>query len=74
MSQKESILEFFRLNGDRLTLGQILKTHHAAEYRKWFSILRGEGYRIECKRNNKAPSENLYICIPPERSGQMRLV
>ena len=63
MTQKERLLQMFRENNNQLTLGQILKSDLAAEYRARISNLRGEGYRIECTKNKK-PSLNTYTLIP----------
>jgi hypothetical protein len=60
MTQKEHLLDLFRQNGNLLTLGQIMNTPFAAEYRVRFTELRREGYRIECASNRKCPSRNLY--------------
>ncbi len=74
MSQYKDALEFFRQNGNRVTLGQIMQTSLACEYRKLFSMMRGEGYQIQCKLNRKEPSLNEYTCVPPTQSGQMRFL
>lgn len=59
--QKERLLEMFRANGNRLTLGQIMQTTLAAEYRARLSELRREGFTIDCIQNRQKPTENLYI-------------
>ena len=58
-TQKESILELFKLYDGKVTLGQIMKTPLAAEYRARFSEMRKEGYSIICKKGD-VPSENTY--------------
>lgn len=64
MSQKSDLLKYFRANGNRLTLGQILNTKLAAEYRARITDLRGDGYVIICDDKNKPnPSENVYTLI-----------
>ena len=73
MTQSESLIDLFRQNGGRLTLGQIMQTTLAAEYRARISELRREGYSIECQINRKSPSENVYRLTEPtrfERNGQ----
>lgn len=59
-TQKESLLQFFRENRYRLTLGQLLGTALAAEYRARMTDLRKEGYRINLVRG-ASPANNLYI-------------
>lgn len=64
MSQKTDLIKLFRANGGRLTLGQIMKTHLAAEYRARISDARRDGYVILCDDKDKpSPSENVYILI-----------
>jgi len=60
MSQASELLNLFRMNGNRLTLGQILNTTLAAEYRARMTDLRHKGFQIDFIRGKK-PSENLYI-------------
>ena len=64
MTQKESLLELFRENGNRLTLGEILKHPYGYEARARFTELRKQGYVINFERG-KTPSENLYTLIEP---------
>ena len=64
MSQKTDILKFFRANGNRLTLGQIMKTSFGSEYRARFSDLRREGHVIICDDKDKpSPSDNIYTLV-----------
>jgi hypothetical protein len=60
LTQKECLLRFFRNNDNRLTLGQLLVTTLAAEYRARMTELRRDGYGIELVRG-KRPENNLYI-------------
>jgi len=72
MTQHEQLIDLFRRNGNRLTLGQILQTTLAAEYRARMTDLRKLGYTILCAKGKRA-SENLYTMAEPEANGQMRL-
>ena len=60
LTQKEALLKMFRANGNRLTLGQIMRTQYCCEYRARFTELRQEGYAIGYTKGAR-PSENLYI-------------
>lgn len=60
MTQKSAILDLFRRNGGRLTLGQLLQPPFAAAYSKRISELRREGFTIECQENHEHPTENVY--------------
>lgn len=72
MTQKEQLLNLFRDNGNQLTLGMILKTSLAAEYRARMTDLRHNGFKIGLERG-KTPSENLYTLTEykTESNGQM---
>lgn len=59
-TQKEHLLRLFSENGNQLTLGMILNTPLAAEYRARFSELRKEGYEIICIPSKEKKSDNLY--------------
>lgn len=63
MTQKEYLLELFFTHGRMLTLGQILKTRLAAEYRARMSDLRRMGFKIFCNEDVKRPSRNIYILL-----------
>ena len=81
MNSTESFEQFWIDSGYQLTLGEILNTHFAAEYRKHISLLRPKyqtmGYQIKCQINRKEPGKNLYIraplAIPADENGQYRL-
>jgi len=62
MSQKINLLKLFELNGGKLTLGQIMKTPLAAEYRARISEMRREGFIINCTKMPE-PSNNLYELV-----------
>ena len=47
------------------TLSEILSTKFAAEYRKYNTLLRQSGYRVNVKLCRKAPGANLYTAIAP---------
>lgn len=72
MTQHEQLIDLFRRNGNKITLGQILNTTLAAEYRARMTDLRKEGYVITCQKG-KCASENLYRMVAPDQNGQMRL-
>jgi hypothetical protein len=71
MKQSEQLIDLFRRNGRVLTLGQILNTTLAAEYRARMSELRRQGYTITCEKAKQA-SANIYRMVEPEADGQMR--
>ena len=61
MTQKQQLLALFHENGNSITLGTILQTTLAAEYRARISELRNDGYDIPRPAlNRKEPSKNLY--------------
>lgn len=70
MTQKEKLLELFKSNGNTMTLGQIMQTPLACEYRARMTELRRQGFTILLARG-KTPSENRYHIIPPATDGQM---
>lgn len=74
MTQRQHLIALFKEHGNTLTLGQILQTTLAAEYRARMTELRHEGYTIRCyKIKGKGPSENVYWLTEPvkfEASGQ----
>lgn len=72
MTQKQRLIEIFRLNGFQMTLGKLLQYPEGYKCTSRFSELRDDGYNIQCVKG-KRPTENLYIMQPPEKSGQMRL-
>ena len=74
MTQKQCLIELFRQNNNRLTLGEILKHPFGYEARARFTEMRRAGYRIVFERGKK-PSDNLYTLTPPiqydmDESGQ----
>jgi hypothetical protein len=73
VTQHEQLIGLFRCNRNRLTLGQIMQTTLAAEYRARISELRKRGYSIVCIKGKRA-SENMYVMSEPESAGQMRLL
>lgn len=72
MTQHEQLIDLFRRHGYRITLGQILNTTLAAEYRARMTDLRKRGFTIICEKGKRA-SENMYVMVEPEANGQMRL-
>ena len=73
MTQHEQLIGLFKRHGWRVTLGQILQTTLAAEYRARMTDLRKHGFTILCQKG-KTPSENTYTMIAPEDCGQMRFI
>lgn len=73
MAQRERLLELFQLYGGKITLGQLMKTTLAAEYRARISELRNEGYQINCIKG-PIPSENVYQLVYWDKSGQGELL
>jgi len=71
-SQRDQLIELFRANDWKVSLGHILKTTLAAEYRARMSELRREGYVILLERG-KIASENVYRMSPPDETGQLRM-
>lgn len=72
MTQHEMLLDLFRRNNHKLTLGQILNTTLAAEYRARMTELRREGFIITCTKGKKS-SENTYALCEPNREGQYEM-
>lgn len=77
MTQREQLLKLFRDNGGRVTLGVIMQTTLAAEYRARMTELRREGYGVVLERGKKA-SENRYTLVEKlvfveEQNGQLRI-
>lgn len=72
MTQKDQLIKLFEHHSWRVTLGQIMQTTLAAEYRARMTELRRNGFVILYQRG-KTPSENTYTMIAPEPNGQLRL-
>lgn len=70
MTHKESILDAFRKNNGKMTLGYILSHPWGYEFRARATELRREGFTIICEKA-KHPSENTYRLTPPDGQ-QMR--
>jgi hypothetical protein len=60
MTRLESFKELVRSHGHLLTLGEILRTEHAAEYRKQITRLRHEGWSVVCVHDRTSPGRNSY--------------
>lgn len=71
MDQKEQLLDLFKKNGNKLSLGEILKTPIGYEWRARATELRRSGYIIALERGKKA-SDNTYRLYEPEQSGQLK--
>lgn len=72
MTQHEHLLNLFRIHNHRLTLGQIMQTTLAAEYRARISEMRRLGFSITCCKG-KTASENTYILSEPGKDGQYEM-
>jgi hypothetical protein len=75
MTQKERILWLFSMNGNKLTLGQLLRDPSGVGYKSTsrFSDLRKEGYKIDFIKG-ETPSQNMYVLQTYEADGQGRLL
>ena len=67
MSQLSDYKTFIDYNGGRLTLKRIMQTKFGVEYRKNNSLLRDEGWTVECLQNRDQPGRNLYVFNEPRR-------
>jgi hypothetical protein len=73
MSQLESYKQLVRDHGWNMTLGEILRTPYAAEYRKLNCLLRREGWSVVCVQNKVNPGQNGYGFVEPDPTGQRLL-
>lgn len=73
MTNKDRLVEIFRRHDWKMTLGLLLTYPEGYKCTSRFSELRDLGYTITCTKG-KRPSDNTYTMIPPEDSGQMRLI
>lgn len=71
MTHREAIIQAFRLNDYRITLGYALRHPWGYELRVRLTELRREGWTIQCVKG-KTASDNMYIAAPPD-GNQMRL-
>ena len=71
MTQHDYMISLFRMHGGSMTLGQIMKTTLAAEYRARMTDLRKHGYLFILQRG-KTASENRYQMLEPN-DNQTRL-
>ena len=65
MSQLDDFKDFVALHGFTMTLGDFLRSHHAAEYRKQCTLLRHEGWTVEVDIDRSRPGANVYRFFPP---------
>lgn len=73
MTQHAQLIDLFKQNGNRLTLGQIMQTTLACEYRARMTDLRKQGYQFILRRG-KIASANEYVMVEPftvEENGQV---
>jgi len=68
MTTLEQYVDFIDQRGPMITLGEILDTKHAAEYRKQHTLLRKIGWKVTVLLNKKAPGLNLYTFKRPGTS------
>lgn len=69
MTQVETILQAFKMNDYKLTLGYALNYPWGYKLTSRLSDLRKEGYRIDFKKG-RIPSENSWTLHVPETNGQ----
>jgi hypothetical protein len=74
MTQHRALIDLFHKHGNKLTLGHLLSTPLGYKATSRFAELRKQGYVIFCEQDRKAPSNNLYTLVEPERDGQLRLI
>lgn len=72
MTQQNEIIEAFRANGWKMTLGHILQHPWGYTARNRFAELRARGYVITLDRG-ETPSQNVYRMMPPDETGQLRM-
>jgi hypothetical protein len=72
-TQCQVIVDAFATNGWKMSLGYILSHTWGYKCTSRFSDLRREGYVITLERG-ETPSQNVYTCIPPDHSGQLRMI
>lgn len=65
MNQLEAFKHFVAAHGYRLTLGEMLRSSHAAEYRKMATLLRHEGWEVIVDQNRSEPGGNIYTFAKP---------
>jgi hypothetical protein len=66
MTQHQELIELFLAHGNRLTLGEILKSRVGYEWRARASELRRQGYIFLLERG-RSPSENMYSIVEPDK-------
>ena len=70
MSQVDNLEDLFRMYGNQLTLGQILKNYElvGSKYTNRISELEArlelKGLTISCEQDRDRPTENLYRIVP----------
>ena len=69
MTQLQSYTAFVSGHGYRVTLGEILRTEFAAEYRKQNTLLRHDGWKVEVELRKPA-GENVYTFQRPVQTDQ----
>lgn len=74
MTQVDEMVRWFERHGGKATLGDILSSGErwAHEFNARKTDARKRGYVLILYRG-KTPSGNIYHCIAPEPSGQMRI-
>ena len=72
MSQRTEYESFVARNDYHLSLGKIMGTKFACEYRRIHSELRADGWTVEVDRDHKHPSKNMYWFSWRKRFGGCR--
>lgn len=73
MTQVDHILNAFRLNNYRITLGYALGYPWGYKLTSRLSDLRKQGYRVDFFPG-KTPSENSWVLHVPEKNGQQTFI
>ena len=71
MTRHEEILDAFKRNGNRMTLGEMLQFPWGYKAASRMSELRRKGYHFVCEKGETA-SQNLYRLIEFDQTGQGR--
>jgi hypothetical protein len=74
MTRNDGLLHLFRVNGGRLTLGQILARWDlvGSKYTSRIDDLRKKGFNIVCHECKERPTENVYTLVEFKIDGHQR--
>jgi len=64
VTETDHYYNFLKDHNFTVTLGEIMQTRFACEYRKHNTLLRGKGFDVKCERNSQDPSRNVYRVTP----------